>query len=55
MQRSFTLIIAGPSSCGKTTFVIRLLECSFVALCIETWCGVIVKRTPSITLKTFHF
>jgi hypothetical protein len=27
LQHSFILIIAGPSSCGKSTFVIRLLEC----------------------------
>jgi len=27
LQRPFTLIVAGPSSCGKSTFVIRLLEC----------------------------
>jgi len=28
LQHLFTLIVAGPSSCGKSTFVIRLLECS---------------------------
>ena len=27
MQYSFTLIVVGPGSCGKYTFVIRLLEC----------------------------
>jgi ABC-type dipeptide/oligopeptide/nickel transport system ATPase subunit len=27
LQHSFTLIVAGPSSCGKSTIVIRLLEC----------------------------
>ena len=27
LQHAFTLIVAGPSSCGKSTFVIRLLEC----------------------------
>ena len=27
MKNSFTLIVAVPSSCGKYTFVIRLLEC----------------------------
>jgi hypothetical protein len=27
LQHPFTLIFAGPSSCGKFTFVIRLLEC----------------------------
>ena len=27
LQHPFTLIVAGPSSCGKSTFVIRLLEC----------------------------
>jgi len=26
LKHPFTLIVAGPSSCGKTTFVIRLLE-----------------------------
>jgi len=27
LQHPFTLIVAGRSSCGKSTFVIRLLEC----------------------------
>ena len=27
LQHPFTLIVAGPSCCGKSTFVIRLLEC----------------------------
>ena len=27
LQHPFTLIVAGPSSCGKSTFVIRLLDC----------------------------
>jgi len=27
LQHPFTLIVAGPSSCGKSTFVIRLFEC----------------------------
>ena len=27
LQNPFTLIVAGPRSCGKSTFVIRLLEC----------------------------
>jgi len=27
LQHPFTLLVAGPSSCGKSTFVIRLLEC----------------------------
>jgi uridine kinase len=27
LQHPLTLIVAGPSSCGKSTFVIRLLEC----------------------------
>lgn len=27
LQHPFTLIVAGPSSCGKSTFVIRLLQC----------------------------
>jgi len=27
LQRPFTLIVAGPCSCGKLTFVIRLVEC----------------------------
>jgi septin family protein len=26
LQHPFTLIVAGPSSCGKSTFVIKLLE-----------------------------
>jgi predicted ATPase len=27
LQHPLTLIFAGPNSCGKSTFVIRLLEC----------------------------
>jgi len=27
LQHPFTLLVAEPSSCGKSTFVIRLLEC----------------------------
>ena len=27
LQHPFTLIVAGPNSCGKSTFVIRLIEC----------------------------
>jgi len=27
LQHPFTLIVAGPRSCGTSTFVIRLLEC----------------------------
>jgi uridine kinase len=27
LQHPLTLIVAGPSACGKSTFVIRLLEC----------------------------
>ena len=26
LKHTFTLLVAGPSSCGKSTFVIRLLE-----------------------------
>ena len=26
LHHPFTLIVAGPSSCGKSTFVIRMLE-----------------------------
>jgi len=27
LKHPFALIVAGPSSCGKSTFVIRLLDC----------------------------
>jgi len=27
LHHPFTLIVTGPSSCGKSTLVIRLLEC----------------------------
>jgi len=27
LQHPFTLIVANPSSCGKSNFVVRLLEC----------------------------
>jgi len=35
----FSLIVAGPSSCGKSTFVIRLLECR------EQLCDIVFKNT----------
>ena len=47
LQHPFTLIVAGPSCCGKSTFVIRLLE-------LKISSGVTVKTTPRITWKTFH-
>ena len=39
LQHSFTLIVAGPSSCGKSTFVIRLLEGK------EQLCDIVFKNT----------
>jgi septin family protein len=38
-QHSFTLIVAGPSARGKTTFVIRLLECR------EQLCNIVYENT----------
>jgi len=42
LQLPFTLIVAGPSSCGKLTFVIRLLDCTEplcdVVLTNIVWC-----------------
>jgi len=35
LKHPFTLIVAGPIRCGKSTFVIRLLECR------EQLCGVV--------------
>jgi GTPase SAR1 family protein len=37
LQHPFTLIVAGPSSCGKSTFLIRLLENKIVFENI-VWC-----------------
>jgi len=50
LKNPFLLIDAGPSSCGKSTFVIRLLGCrgNFVALRLKILCGVKVKITPRI-------
>ena len=39
LQHPFTLIVAGPSSCGKSTFVIRLLEC------MEQLCDIVFENT----------
>ena len=38
LQHPFTLIVAGPSSCGKSAFVIRLLECR------EQLCDILFKN-----------
>jgi len=42
LKHLITLIVAGPSSCGKSTFVIRLLECRDQLCDIEfeniVWC-----------------
>jgi len=38
LQHPFTLIVAGPSSCGKSTFVIKLLECR------EQLCDIVFKN-----------
>ena len=38
LQHPFTLIVAGPSSCGKSTFVIKVLECK------EQLCDIVFKN-----------
>ena len=38
LQHPFTLIVAGPCSCGKSTFVIRLLQCK------EQLCDIVFKN-----------
>jgi len=50
LKHPFTLIVAGPSSCAKSTFVIRLLQCRehFVTLRSKILCGVIVKTKSRI-------
>jgi len=39
LQHPFTLIVAVPSSCGKSTFVIRLLDCR------EQLCGTVFENS----------
>ena len=39
LQLPFTLVVAEPSSCGKSTFVIRLLEHT------EQLCDIVFKNT----------
>jgi ABC-type phosphate transport system ATPase subunit len=39
LQNPFTLIVDGPSSCGKSTFVIRMLECR------EQLCDILFENT----------
>jgi septin family protein len=56
LENPFTLIFAGPSSCGKSTFVIRLLEnreqlCDIVFENI-LWCHSENNAPPN--LKNFH-
>jgi len=38
LQHPVTLMVAGPSSCGKLTFVIGLLECK------EKLCDIVFKN-----------
>jgi len=38
LQNPFILIVAGPSGCSKSTFVIRLLECK------EKLCDIVLKN-----------
>ena len=38
LQHPFTLIVAGPSSCGKSAFVNRLLKC------MEGVCDIVFKN-----------
>jgi len=42
LKHPFMLIVAGPSCCGKSTFVIRLLECReqlcHIAFVNIVWC-----------------
>jgi len=56
-QHPYTLIIAGPSSCGKYTFVVILLVCgdNFFTLCLKILCGVMLKATPQNHLKIVSF
>jgi hypothetical protein len=48
LQHSFTLIVGGPKACGKSTFVIRMLECrgSFVTECMGILSGVSENNVP---------
>ena len=47
LQHPFTLIVAGPSSCRKSTFVIRQsTRSSFVTLCLKILYGVSEDNAP---------
>jgi hypothetical protein len=48
LQRPFTLIVAAPSSCGKSTLVIRLLECR------EQICDIVFQNIHSENNAPHH-
>lgn len=52
----FTIMVCGPSSCGKTTFVLKLLDslpnvCNISKFCHVVWChgGGTIPKCPQIT------
>ena len=57
LQHPFTLIVAGPTSCGKSTFVIRLIECREQLCDIVydniVWCR--IENNPPHHLKNVSF
>jgi len=57
LKLPLTLIVAGPSSCGKSTFVLRLLECREQLCDIEfeniVWCH--SENNPPLHLKSVSF
>jgi len=57
LKHPFTLIIAGPSSCGKSTYVIRLLKCREqlwdIAFESIVWCH--SENNGPLNLKSVSF
>jgi len=57
LKYPLTLIVAGPSSCGKSTSVIRLLECreQLCDIAFENivWCHS-ENNAPNHLKKTYH-
>jgi len=51
LKHSFTLIVAGPSSFGKSTSVIRLLECNSFENIV--WCHSEINASHHLKIVSF--